>query len=370
MCATMWWYTRGAPTEGSISGATLRPKNGEVKRMYHSEHDERSMTKSERVAAALSRRPVDRPPVAFWRHVPEVDHSARGLADAMLAFHRRWDLDLIKVMSSGVYCVEDWGCDVAYTGAVNGAKQCTRHAVQKRADWARIKTLDAGAGALGRELEAVRLIVRGRVDDAPVLHTLFSPLTIARKLAGDRVASDLREEPDAVTPALEAIGETVARYAAASIEAGAEGIFFATQAANPDSFTREEHDRFDLVHVRRILRFVQGRSRLTMLHAHGDLPYLDAFAGVSIHAINWHDRTTSPTLAAAARQFSVALVGGLNQQQTLRKETPAAVAAETRDAIAQTGGVGLIVGPGCVLPLDAPDANLEAVVKTVKTWAP
>jgi uroporphyrinogen decarboxylase len=324
------------------------------------------MTKSERVAAALSRRPVDRPPVAFWRHVPEVDHTARGLADAMLAFHRRWDLDLIKVMSSGVYCVEDWGCEVAYHGAVNGAKQCTRHAVQKRADWARITTLDAGAGALGRELEAVRLIVRGRVDDAPVLHTLFSPLTIARKLAGDRVLSDLREEPDAVTPALEAIGETVARYAAASIEAGAEGIFFATQAANPDSFTREEHDRFDLVHVRRILRFVQGRSRLTMLHAHGDLPYLDAFKEVSIHAINWHDRTTSPTLAAAARQFSVALVGGLNQQQTLRTGASAAVADETRDAIAQTGGVGLIVGPGCVLPLDAPDANLEAVVKTVR----
>src|SRR5439155_505734 len=236
----------------------------------------RAMTKRERVLAAVARRAVDRPPVAFWRHAPDVDHTAEGLAEAMLAFHRRWDLDLIKVMSSGVYCVEDWGCEVAYTGAVNGAKQCTRHAVQKRADWARIKTLDAGAGALGRELEAVRLIVRGRVDDAPVLHTLFSPLTIARQLAGDRVASDLRDEPDAVTPAVEAIGESV------------------------------------------------------------------------------------------ARQFSVALVGGLNQQQTLRKGTPAAIATETADAIAQTDGVGLIVGPGCVLPLDAPDANLEAVVKTVK----
>ena len=324
------------------------------------------MTKAERVAAALSRRPVDRPPVALWRHVPDVDHTAHGLADAMLAFHRRWDLDLIKVMSSGVYCVEDWGCEVAYTGAVNGAKQCTRHAVQTRADWARIAPLDVGAGALGRELEAVRLIVRGRPDDAPVIHTLFSPLTIARKLAGERVVTDLREEPEAVVPALEAISETVSRYAGAALEAGAEGLFFATQAATPDSFTREEHDRFDLPYVRRALRFVQGRSRLTMLHVHGDQPYLDAFDGQPVHALNWHDRTTSPDLATAARRFSGALVGGLNQHQTLRKETPAAVAAETRDAIAQTGGIGLIVGPGCVLTLDAPDANLEAVVTTVK----
>ena len=61
------------------------------------------MTKRERVLAAIERRAADRPPVAFWRHVPEVDHTAKGLADAMLAFHRTWDLDLIMVMSSGVY---------------------------------------------------------------------------------------------------------------------------------------------------------------------------------------------------------------------------------------------------------------------------
>jgi uroporphyrinogen decarboxylase len=327
------------------------------------------MTKSERVAAALARQPVDRPPVAFWRHVPDVDHTANGLADAMLAFHRRWDLDLIKVMSSGVYCVEDWGCEVAYTGAVSGAKQCVRHAVQSRADWARITPLDVGAGALGRELEAVRLIVRGRHDDAPVLHTLFSPLTIARKLAGDRVAADLREAPEAVTPALDAITETVARYAEAALAAGAEGLFFATQAATPESASREEHERFDLPRVRRILRFVDGRSRVTMLHVHGDDPYLDAFETLPAHALNWHDRTTPTSLAAAARRFRTALAGGLDQHRTLRKETPAAVAAETRDAIAQTGGVGLIVAPGCVLPLDVPDASLAAVVETVKQVA-
>jgi uroporphyrinogen decarboxylase len=121
----------------------------------------------------------------------------------------------------------------------------------------------------------------------------------------------------------------------------------------------------DLVYVRRALRFVQGRSRLTMLHVHGERPYLDAFAGQPVHAINWHDRTTSPDLAAAARQFSVALVGGLDQQQTLRRAAPAAVAAETRDAIAHTNGIGLIVAPGCVLPLDTPDESLQSVMTAV-----
>ena len=35
------------------------------------------------------------------------------------------------------------------------------------------------------------------------------------------------------------------------------------------------------------------------------------------------------------------------------------------DAIAQTGGTGLIVGPGCVLPMNTPDANVAAVVRSL-----
>src|SRR5262245_65807638 len=93
------------------------------------------MTKRERLAATLARRPVDRPALAFWRHVPQVDHDPRRLADAMLSFQSRWNLDVIKVMSSGVYCVEDWGCTVAWQGAPNGGKRCTSHAATRAADW-------------------------------------------------------------------------------------------------------------------------------------------------------------------------------------------------------------------------------------------
>src|ERR1700687_2557028 len=179
------------------------------------------MTKRERVQAALARRPVDRPPVAFWRHVPEVDHTPGGLAEAMLAFQRRWDLDLIKIMSSGGYCVEDWGCKVAYRGSPNGAKTCTQHAIRQGSDWANLKPLDPGQVALGRELEALRLILAGRSDDVPVLHTVFAPLTIARKLAGDRLPGDLKDFPEAVTAALDVITETAIRYVAAVVKAGA-----------------------------------------------------------------------------------------------------------------------------------------------------
>src|SRR5262245_37805922 len=112
------------------------------------------MTKGERVAAAVARRPVDYPPVSFWRHVPDVDDTVDGLAESMLAFQKRFDVDFIKVMSSGVYCVEDWGCQVGYTGTPHGNKQCLVHAIQSVEDWPRITPLDSETGALKRELDA------------------------------------------------------------------------------------------------------------------------------------------------------------------------------------------------------------------------
>jgi uroporphyrinogen decarboxylase len=325
------------------------------------------MTKRERVLAAVARRPVDRPPVAFWRHVPDVDHAAEGLATAMLDFHRRWDLDLIKVMSSGVYCVEDWGCRVGYAGSSNGAKQCMEHAVKTRDDWARIRPLDPGAGALGRELEAVRLIRRGRADDAPILHTAFSPFTIARKLAGERLRGDMTSAPDAVHAAREAITETTARHVRAALDAGADGIFFATQAATPEVLTLEEYRRWDLPYARRVLDGVRGTSRLTVLHVHGRDVYFDAVADLPADAINWHDRLTPPDLAGAQRRRGGAVVGGLGEATTLRRGPIEAIADQVRDAICQTEGVGLVIGPGCVLPLDVPDAHLGAVVGTART---
>jgi uroporphyrinogen decarboxylase len=327
------------------------------------------MTKAERVRAALARRDVDRPPVAFWRHVPDVDHTSQGLAEAMLAFHRRWDLDLIKVMSSGVYCVEDWGCRVAYMGHPGGAKRCTEHAVKTAGDWARVRPLDPGTGALGRELDAVRLIRKGRADDAPILMTIFSPFTIAAKLSGDGATRDVTAAPEALRAALEVITETTARYAVAAIEAGADGLFFATQAASPDAVSEAVSLDWELPYARRVLQRVGAASALTVLHLHGKDVYWDAWTALPVHAVNWHDRLTAPTLAEASRRFAGALVAGLGEATTLRHGPAAAVTTETRDAVAQVGGRGVIVAPGCVLPLDVPDPHLAAVVDAARTGA-
>jgi len=60
-----------------------------------------------------------------------------------------------------------------------------------------------------------------------------------------------------------------------------------------------------------------------------------------------------------------AVVGGLDQWSTLRDGGAEDAQAQVRDAIEQTGGRGLIVSGGCVLPSGASDATLVGVIRAL-----
>ncbi len=327
------------------------------------------MTKTERVQAALAGRPVDRVPVSFWRHFPELDLDPLALAEALVRFQRRYDLDFIKVMPNGVYCVEDWGCRIAYQGGSDGARTCTRHAVQRIEDWTRLTPLDSEAGALGREIRCLRAVVGGRGDDAPVLQTIFSPFTVARKVAGpDLVRETMRRDPARLHAALEVIATAVAGYAQACLGAGAQGVFFASQAATPEVLTLEEHRAFVEPYDLAVLSPLRARHAIILIHLHGDQPYLAHVARTyPASALNWHDRRTRPSLAEAKAQLSPALVGGLDERGTMITATPVQVRAQAQDAIAQCGGRRFLLGPGCVLDLRVPESNLAAAREAVET---
>jgi len=228
--------------------------------------------------------------------------------------------------------------------------------------------LDPSAGALGRELACLRAVRADRGDDALVLQTIFSPFTVARKVAGpDLVRETMIREPGRLHAALEVIGATVEAYVGACLDAGADGLFFATQAATPEVLTPEEHRSFVEPYDLRVLRAAEEKGAMILLHLHGDRPYLAGLAArYPVQALNWHDRRTSPSLAEARGQVSQALVGGLDECGAMIRGTPEAVRAQVRDAIAQCGVRRLIVGPGCVLDLRAPEANLAAARDAVE----
>src|SRR6185503_3847660 len=154
----------------------------------------KQMSRRDRIRAALNREPVDRVPYAVWRHFPAVDKSPAGLAQATLRFHERYGSDFLKVTPAGGYAVEEWGCVESPDVRPDGHRPCATCAVRSADDWKRIRVLDPTTAA-GYSIHVETIIRMGfdrRIADALALPTVFSPLSLARKLSGDRLREDLR----------------------------------------------------------------------------------------------------------------------------------------------------------------------------------
>jgi len=325
----------------------------------------KTMSRRERVLAAINHEPVDRIPYAVWRHFPQVDRNPAGLAQATLRFHERYGSDFLKITPAGGYAVEEWGCVEGEEVRPDGHRPCVSCAVKHGDDWKKIRALDpSSAAGYAQQLEVIiRMGFDKRIGDAPVVPTLFSPLSLARKLSGNRLNADLRERPAAVRGALEAITETLVTFADRALSEGVSGIFYSIQAASRSHHTEDEYAEFGEPHDRRFLESIRDRSKLTIIHCHGDQLMFERLARLPGHAWNWDDRATPPSLREGQTRVPGAVIGGLNQWKTVRDGTPEQSMAEVDDAIAQTSGRGLIIGPGCVLPSNTPDPNVAAVVK-------
>jgi uroporphyrinogen decarboxylase len=323
------------------------------------------MTKLERVQAALKRQPTDRAPYAFWRHFPDADRNAAALAQSTLRFHDRYQSDFLKVTPTGGYAVEDWGCVESDEVMPDGHRPCRRHAVNSPADWKKIRPVKMESTAWAGHLETIIRCVVDKRADCSTMPTVFSPLSLARKLSGDRLGYDLKENPRAVTDALEAITETTLTFAEACFREGAEGFFYSIQAASTALHTEDEYRQFGEPYDRRVLEAVQPRSKLTILHAHGEHLMFDRLATLPAHAWNWDDRRAGPSLRDGIARVPGAVVGGLDQWGALKGGDLDGAQAQARDALDQTGGRGLILAAGCVLPVGASDAALVSVIRSL-----
>jgi len=325
-----------------------------------------SMTHWERMAAALAGEAVDHVPVSLWRHFPIIDEDPAQLAEAMVRWQRTYDFDLVKFMPTGTYGVEDWGAKSAYIPIPIGSRTVVAPGVTSAEQWPRLARLSPTAGRLGSEIKALSQAAEALKGEAPILQTVFGPLTTAYKLAGDRVFADLRRHPDLFEAGLAIIADTILDFARACLRSGANGIFFSTQCGSYRLLNDAEHQRFGAAYDRKILDGIDGESRFTMLHLHGNDVMFDQLLTYPANMANWHDRRGELSLGDAANRFNGLLAGGLNEDSTLPHGPVEAIRNEVRDAIAQTGGRRLMIAPGCVVPIATPEAHYRAVVEEVR----
>ena len=325
------------------------------------------MTKRERVLAALRGDPVDRVPLSFWLHNFVTENSAAGLAAETLRLVRTFDWDFLKPQSRAQCFAEMWG--LRYRPSTERATQftVTHTPLTDATGVARLRPVDPRRGALGEQLAALAEIRRAVGPDTPIIWTIFAPMMVMPSLlAGGReqALAIARAEPKAMDAGLAAIAETLDVYARACVDAGADGLFYATNVARRDGLSPEECRRFQRPHDLRVLAAV-ARAPFNLLHVCGPGIRFDEFADYPVAAFSWALGGSNPSLAEVHRRTGKAVVGGLPAKPEIASMTEKEIAARARRAVDEVGGRALLLGPDCSINPDTPEALLHAAAAAV-----
>jgi uroporphyrinogen decarboxylase len=330
-----------------------------------------SMGKRERVQAALQGKSVDRPPISFWRHFFEQETSAAGLADAMVGFQETYDWDFMKVNPRACYHAEPWGCRYRFSGQAHIEPKLIEAAIHSSDDWRHVKPLAPDAGALGEQIEALRLIKARLRGQVPFVETVFTPLSVAGRLVGsdDLMREHLRLYPERVHEALDAITQTFEGFARACLDVGVDGLFFATTTwGTYDRLTDAEYETFGRPYDLRVLKAASG-APFNILHICRSHNMLWKLLDYPAQAVNWATTdSTNPRLAEVWQRSHRAVIGGVDHIGTLQGGSPERVKAEIQEAMSQLRE-GLLIGPGCSIPPQTPADNLRTARAAVEDIA-
>jgi uroporphyrinogen decarboxylase len=291
-----------------------------------------SMSKIERVRAAVAGTDVDRPPFSVWYHFGLQHASAERTAEVHLEFFEAYNLDWLKVMNDYSYPMP--------------------RAIETLSDARDLKRLiafDVRQGSLGEQLETIRLIGQSLRGKALVVDTIFNAWnTLKRNVLKEAMGPLMEEHPAELEAALAVVNDNLIRYAIASLHGGASGIFFSVPAA-PESLTAEQYERFMRPFDMAFLEAIRPFGELHVLHAHGKELYLDRLQDYPVHAISWADREGGPSLAEMRRLTPRALMGGIDHG-SFPYTSAAKIREQIRSAIAEAGPRKLFVSPGCAIP--------------------
>jgi uroporphyrinogen decarboxylase len=325
------------------------------------------MEKMERVRAALRGESVDRIPYSVWTHFPGIDLDPEKLADTTMGFYREFNLDFVKNMSNGLFSIEDWDCGCDFSAiASGGVARATKLAVTKPSDWERLGEVDVEKGALGRELRSLRLLLGQIRGEAPVIATIFSPLTTAQKLSGPHLAAHLESDPDKVRLGLETITAVTTRFAIRAMELGCAGVYFASQMSRRGATSEASYLEFGLPYDLRVLEAVKACSWFNVMHIHGDDIMFDLLKTYPVQGISWHVWETAPTVQDfVSADTGKCIVGGLRRYKITEGALPE-IAQDVTETSRLTGGKRLFLAPGCVIRAPYDKATLRFLRKTIE----
>lgn len=311
----------------------------------------------------------DRVPISLWRHFYEKESTAEGLAEAMISFQKEYDWDFMKVNPQASYHIEGWGAKVEFDHGSLKKTEVIEYPIKKAGDWKKFEALKFSKIALEEQLKALNLIKKEFKEEIFLVETIFTPLSIAGDLVPEEkdLVKGLKENPQIIHSALEIITDIFSDFAAECLNAGADGIFFATtEWATKDLLTEKEYLEFGKPYDLKVLRKIES-AEFNILHVCKSNNFLSLFTEYPVKVVNWN--ATDPTnldLKEGAKLLNKVVLGGMDHENLLLNGKPDEVSREIKKTIELYQKVRFILGPGCTVSPQIPEENLKAAKQAVE----
>jgi uroporphyrinogen decarboxylase len=300
-------------------------------------------------------------PAAFWQHHPVADQEAASLVEATLRFQERFDCDLVKITPASTFQLRDYGLTDAWRGDPLGRRSIGPGIVPSPDDWARLPRLDPEAGFGARYLACARQVRQRLNEEVPVLQTVFDPLFQVAALGGERFGEHLKEHPEAVAQGIEIVGHNTVLLIEALRQAGVDGIVLVCQHARRGAMDATTFRRFGRHPLRRCLEAAAALP-INLLHLHGNHLHASEVLDLPVRVLHFAEDPANPRPEDLLATGRCGVSTGPDQQGWIWRGTAQQAADEVAAVLRRLKGPRFLLGAGCVLPLDTPEANIRAAM--------
>lgn len=222
-------------------------------------------------------------------------------------------------------------------------------------------------------LEAVRrmvehfqgeIFVRGNCDQCP-----FSIATMMRTPAELMMDLCNEENTGLIAELLEYCTEASCQYIRLMAQTGCHMLSNGDSPAGPDLISPEMYARFALPYEKRVAAEAHEQGLPYALHICGDTTkILDTMIDTGADCLELDYKTDGVT-AHQVLKDRVTFIGNIDPSGVIARGTPEQVAAETRRVLELFSDTPrYILNAGCAIPQSTPSANIEALVRTARTF--
>ena len=336
------------------------------------------MNSRERVLAHIDGRPVDRLPlmpitmqfagdaigVPYRRYA--TDH--RTLVEAQLLVVERYGFDYVSCISDPAREAADCGSDIAFFDDQPPAFKEERALLADKTRLATLRVPDPLAGGrMTYRCRAAALFRREVGGDKLIEGWIEGPMAEGADLRGiNTIMLDLYDDPVFIVDLFEFVTAMEIRFAQAQVEAGVDLIGIGDAAAS--LVGPVFYERFVWPYEKRMVDAIRAMGARVRLHICGDtnaiVEGMDRL-GCEIVDLDY----PVDMREARARMPDQVLLGNVEPVGVMRNGTPANVTAAL-EACHRAAGRRYIVGAGCELPRDTPEANVQAMCRFARDTRP